>query len=111
MSGGSGRRNGSLGVALTYEGEVACLTLAGELDLAHVRRFDAIVGAAFVRADHCRVDLSQVRFLDSTGVRALLRARRRASESGAVLEFVNPSPAVARLLAAAGLGPESLTGR
>jgi anti-sigma B factor antagonist len=103
MSGGNARPHGGFEFTLTYDGGVACVTLAGELDLAHVRRFDALVAAAFVRADHCRVDLRELRFIDSSGVRALLRARRRASESGVVLELANAGPAVARLLASAGL--------
>jgi anti-sigma B factor antagonist len=103
MSGGIARRDGGLELALTYDGNVACVTLAGELDLAQVRRFDALVAAAFVRADHCRLDLRGLRFIDSSGVRALLRARRRASESGVVLELANAAPGVGRLLATAGL--------
>ena len=103
MSGGSGRRDARLVLGLAYDAGVASLTLVGELELAHVRRFDALVAAAFVRADHCRVDLSGVRFVDSSGIRALLRARRRASEGGVTLELANAGPAVGRLLATAGL--------
>lgn len=66
-------------------------------------RFDALVAAAFVRADRCRVDLREVWFIDSSGIRALLRARRRASESGVALELANAGPVVGGLLATAGL--------
>jgi anti-sigma B factor antagonist len=110
MSGGIARGDGRLGLALTYQGDVACVTLVGELDLAQVRRFDALVAAAFVRADRCRIDLSELLFIDSSGIRALLRARRRASESGATLEIANAGPAIGRLLAAAGVSAESLAG-
>jgi anti-anti-sigma factor len=90
-------------LGLVYDAGVASLTLTGELDLAHVRRFDALVAAAYVRADHCRIDLAGVRFIDSSGIRALLRARRRASEGGVTLELANAGPAVGRVLATAGL--------
>jgi anti-sigma B factor antagonist len=103
MSGGKAPCDGRLGVALTYEGDVACVTLVGELDLAGVPRFDAIVAAAFVRADRCRVDLRELWFVDSTGIRALLRARRRATESGATLEIANAMPAVAAVLDESGV--------
>jgi anti-sigma B factor antagonist len=103
MSGSSGRRDGRLLLALAYDADVASVTLAGELDLAHVRRFDAVVAAAFMRADRCRIDLAGVRFIDSSGIRALLRARRRASEGGVALELANARPTVSLLLATAGL--------
>jgi anti-sigma B factor antagonist len=92
-----------LAVALTYEGDAAHLALAGELDLACVPRFEALLGSASVMADHCVIDLAQLAFIDSSGIRALLRARRRAGESGATLEIVNASPAVASVLAGAGV--------
>jgi anti-sigma B factor antagonist len=103
MSGGNAPCDGRLGVALTYRGEVAWLTLAGELDLACVPRFEALVASAFVMADRCIVDLAELSFVDSSGIRALLRARRRAVESGATLEFANASEAVARVLTDAGV--------
>ena len=90
-------------MALTYQDELACMSLSGALDLAALPRFEATIASAFVMADHCRLDLADLRFIDSSGVRALLRARRRASESGASLEIVNASPAVSRVLAEAGV--------
>jgi anti-sigma B factor antagonist len=92
-----------LAVALTYEGDAAQLALEGELDLACVPRFEALLGSAFVMADHCVIELSRLTFVDSSGIRALLRARRRAGESGATLEIANPGPAVARVLTEAGV--------
>ena len=103
MRGGEDPCGGRLGVALTYQGDVACLALAGELDLACVPRFEALVASAFVMADRCRVDLTELAFVDSSGVRALLRARRRAQASGASLEIVNATPVVGRVLAQAGV--------
>jgi N-acetylglucosaminyldiphosphoundecaprenol N-acetyl-beta-D-mannosaminyltransferase len=44
------------------------------------------------------IDLSGVPFIDSTGVSLLLRVRRYATEHGATLYFVNPSPAVRNVL-------------
>jgi anti-anti-sigma factor len=103
MSRGDSPCDGRLGVALSYSGDVAFLTLAGELDLACVPRFEALVASAFVMADACVIDLGALTFVDSTGIRALLRARRRATETGASLDFVNPGPTVGRVLAEAGV--------
>ncbi len=103
MSGGNAPGDGGFGVALTYRGDVAWLTLAGELDIAGVAHFEALVASAFVMADRCVIDLAELSFVDSTGIRALLRARRRASESGATLEVANANAAVGRVLTDAGL--------
>jgi anti-sigma B factor antagonist len=92
-----------LAVALTYEGDGAHLALTGELDLACVPRFEALLGSAFVMADHCLIDLARLTFVDSSGIRALLRARRRAAESGATLEIVGATATVARVLTNAGV--------
>lgn len=91
------------GVALTYLEGVAHVALVGELDLASVPRFEAVVAAAFVRADRCVIDFGALEFVDSSGIRALLRARRRAAESGGTIEFAHATPAVTRVLADAGV--------
>jgi anti-anti-sigma factor len=53
------------------------LHLAGELDMATARRLEAAVANALDREEaELVVDLNEVRFMDSTGLRALLRARR-----------------------------------
>ena len=92
-----------LRIALQCDGDIARVTLSGELDLADVRRFEVVVAAACERADRCRVDLGGLAFVDSCGVRALLRARRRASERGVRLELANATPAVRRVLATSGV--------
>jgi anti-anti-sigma factor len=103
MSGDNAPCDGRLGVALTFRGGVARLALAGELDLACVPRFEALVASAFVMADRCLIDLGELEFVDSSGIRALIRARRRAAESGAMLELANATPAIARVLTQAGV--------
>jgi anti-sigma B factor antagonist len=103
MSGGNAACGDRLRVAISYCGDVVQIVLAGELDLESIPRFEGLVASAVMRADRCRIDLSGLTFVDSSGVRALLRARRRASESGATLELVDASPAVARVLSEAGV--------
>jgi anti-sigma B factor antagonist len=48
------------------------------------------------------IDLSGVDFIDSSGLRSLLAASRRANEHGTDLVLRSPSPGVTRLLALTG---------
>jgi anti-anti-sigma factor len=59
---------------------------------------------AMPAADRLTVDLCAVEFMDSTGLRALLEARRRAEEGGGALVLrVRDGGPVARLLDLAGV--------
>jgi anti-sigma B factor antagonist len=50
-----------------------------------------------------RVDLSNVEFMDSSGLRVLIDAHQKAVESNARLVLVNPGKAVARIIEVSGL--------
>lgn len=52
------------------------------------------------------VDLSAVSFIDSSGLRVLVRAEKRHSGGGGALTLLSPSEAVARLLEITGLATE-----
>jgi anti-anti-sigma factor len=65
------------------DGERTTLRLAGELDMATAGRLEAAVAAALARQEsELVVDLTAVGFMDSTGLRALLRARRDCGRCG-----------------------------
>jgi anti-sigma B factor antagonist len=65
------------------EGERCTLVLAGELDMGTAARLEAAVAGALERAPRELVlDMRQVSFTDSTGLRAILRARRSAEGLG-----------------------------
>jgi anti-anti-sigma factor len=78
---------------------VCRLTPVGELDLATAPRLqselDRAVGAGAARVV---VDLSQVGFLDSTGLRMFLALSERAGAEGWVLTLTAPSDAVRAML-------------
>jgi anti-anti-sigma factor len=75
----------------------AALAVAGELDLATVPALqDAL--AQLDGTPALELDLSGVRFMDSSGLRALLTARRDAQAAGRRLRLVGVPPAVARVL-------------
>ena len=68
------------------------VAVSGELDLAAARRFDDVVTAALDAApDTVIVDLGGARFIDSTGIRMLVEAHRRAAVQDVRLAIV-PAP-------------------
>lgn len=56
-------------------------------------------GGALVDHQHVVLDLSGTTFLDSTGLSAIVAARKQATESGGWLRVANPRPNVQKLLA------------
>ncbi|KKK05906.1 STAS domain-containing protein [Micromonospora sp. HK10] len=74
----------------------------GEIDIATVGSFRAALWAAPARPV-LRVELSGVRVLSASGVRALVAAHLRVRARGGELVLVDPDPVVARVLRATGL--------
>jgi anti-sigma B factor antagonist len=77
------------------------LHVAGELDLATAPRLeDAIAGASHV--EHVVIDLSGCTFLDSSGVRSLVLARRNTPPDQRV-DLVSADPSILRVLEITGV--------
>jgi anti-sigma B factor antagonist len=76
---------------------VATVVVSGELDLATAPRLSAAV-AEHGGAKVLVLDMTATTFIDSTGVRALLQADRRAARSGSRLVVVAGDGAVRRVL-------------
>lgn len=74
--------------------------LAGELDLVSSVRLDAILRRviADMRGRRVTLDLTDLTFMDSTGLRALWSLRQEVQEHGGTLMLESPSPAVMRVL-------------
>lgn len=88
-----------LTTSVLYDDDIALLALDGELDLAVVGCLDAAV--ATVVADGKRlvlIDLGALRFCDSTGLGALLRASRLVREAGGTCLVAGARGPVQRLL-------------
>jgi anti-anti-sigma factor len=85
-------------------GDVPALILVGELDEFTAPLFEASLNPML---DHSRtelvIDLSQLHFLDSTGLGILLRAHHVLSERGARFVLVAPRPQAVRVFEATGL--------
>lgn len=77
---------------------------SGELDAGHVEELDRAVDEAL---DHdirgIVLDLSELDFIDSTGLGALVRLEERARASGRELVFTRPTVAVGKVLRTVGL--------
>ncbi|HEU4656876.1 MAG TPA: STAS domain-containing protein [Capillimicrobium sp.] len=93
-------RSGDDGVAFVVAvyGEVDLLT-AGDL----AREIERGVASP---CPEVIVDLSTVRFIDSTGLHVLIAASARAQEAGKTLRLLRPSPAVNKAFEITGLDHE-----
>jgi anti-anti-sigma factor len=86
-------------VTVTTEADRAVVSLRGELDMSGVDRArQAIEEAEASSAALLVLDLSQLDFVDSTGLEVMLRAARRAHDDGRRLVVQRPSHYVKRLL-------------
>ncbi|MEA2492849.1 MAG: anti-sigma factor antagonist [Thermoleophilaceae bacterium] len=86
-------------VTVSTDGDRATVCLCGELDLSGVDRArEAIERAEEDGANLVVLDLSALDFIDSTGLEVVLRAARRAHETGRRLIVQRPSSYVRRLL-------------
>jgi anti-sigma B factor antagonist len=96
--------SGPLSIRETREGGVHRLTPIGELDLATAPLLERAFDAVF-RDDDAEmivVDLTELSFMDSTGIHLLIRMRA-ACEAADRLRVVNGSRAVERLLDVSGV--------
>ena len=93
-----------LGVDVSSEGDVTVLTVRGELDAYSAPMLDEAFDR--VLADGARrlvVDLASVGFIDSSGLRSMIRARKQVGDEPEALRIRNPQPATVRLLDITGL--------
>jgi anti-sigma B factor antagonist len=98
--------NDELNIALTTEneGETLVLVLRGSLDLATAPTVRAALLDAIEKAHHnLIVDLSQLEFLDSTGLGVLIGAHRRTAERNGSFRLVISDGPISRLLNITGL--------
>jgi anti-sigma B factor antagonist len=84
------------------DGADGALAARGELDVATAEQF--LQALAAHDGDVLLVDLAGLSFIDSSGLRALVQARRDHRR----LQYVNPSPNVRRLFQLTGLEAELL---
>lgn len=79
--------------------------VAGDIDLATADKLAESLEEAVAQAQQVRVDLSEVTFLDSTGIRSLVQAYRSSQSRGGVFYVVGARQWVAKVLDVTGVGP------
>ena len=79
------------------------VTVAGDVDLAAADTLWGVLDEYVRPGVAVVVDCSKVAFLDSMGLRTLIRAQQKADASGARLTLAAPSEAVLRVLQLAGV--------
>jgi anti-sigma B factor antagonist len=85
-------------------GETLVFKLRGSLDLATAPTVRAALAEATEKGNHdLIVDLSQLEFLDSTGLGVLIGAHRRAAERGGAFRLIVSDGPISRLLNITGL--------
>jgi anti-anti-sigma factor len=92
-----------LEIAAEQYGDTIFIRLSGEFDVAGEEYFDRTVAEAELRARGLVIDLSDVQFIDSSGLRALLRVWQRVCEDGNQLAVVPGSEQVRRTMQLTGL--------
>ena len=94
---------GTFSVRTVVRGGESLVTVRGDVDLATAAQFQDEVGHAVAGGLPVAVDCSQVEFIDSMGLRALLHAMEKAEAEGVKLRLAAWSAPVARILDLAGL--------
>ena len=73
--------------------------LRGELDIADAASVAIVLTGVVARHPKVIIDLAGLEFIDSSGVAALARARKRARHAGGDVVLAAPQQQVARVLA------------
>jgi anti-sigma B factor antagonist len=94
------------GVAVTQTEAHAVVALSGELDLNSAPALrDCLAGLAEGGTTEIVLDLSDLDFVDSTGLSVLVMDFHRTRAAGGSTVMRNPSPTVMRVLEITGLAP------
>ncbi|NUT35855.1 MAG: STAS domain-containing protein [Hamadaea sp.] len=86
-------------------GDTYVVALSGEIDMSNSDELEGWLREAVSASGRRRivVDLSALEFLDSFGIRALLRGKEHADAHEAVFTVTNPNGLVERILRTLGL--------
>jgi anti-sigma B factor antagonist len=89
---------------VAWLGEAAVITLPGEIDISNSEQVREELLSLLNRGPAVLiVDMAETTFCDSAGVNALVRAHKRAADSGAEIRLVLASRGVQRVLAITGV--------
>ena len=95
----------SFGIQVVRNGAATRIAPAGELDIATTPALEQAISEATGEPGAALVlDLRELTFMDSTGLRTLAQTNARAEDEGFTLEIVRGSSQIERVLKISGLG-------
>lgn len=107
MQSREGRAEAPLAIDERIDGDECLIALTGELDLSNSERLrERMEAARNSGVDRVVVDLSRLQFIDSTGLRILLRAEQASRTEAVTLRFVRAGGQVERVMKVAGIDGE-----
>ena len=93
-----------LSVEVLSDSGVPVLVVRGELDAYSAPTLDAVVEQVLAKgAQRLVLDLGEVGFIDSSGLRSMIRARKQVGDEAGALQIRDPQPSTVRLLEITGL--------
>lgn len=97
----------SLTINTTAPEGARLVSVSGEVDVSNASELrDAIDAALSEGVSSVSVDISDVSYIDSTGIGVLVGAAHRAADEGIAFSVANPQRNVARILSLMGMGEE-----
>jgi len=91
-------------LAVDQNSEHTVLAVSGEIDLATSPQLDeAIVEAINQEISHLTIDLTDVTFLDSSGLSVIVKALKRSREKNAIFDVVASNERVLKVFTITGL--------
>ena len=88
-----------LDIRIESEPDLIVLLLRGEVDLGSTPELEAALNDAFASGKGVIVDISELRYMDSTGIRAL----HRVADAGPIAIVMSPKSLLARAIRLGGL--------
>lgn len=96
---------GNLDVVTEREGKTLVVRPRGEIDVATVDLLRDAVDAESAAGDELMLDLREVAFMDTSGLRYVLELNDRCQRDGCALRLVRGPSAVQRVFEVSGLEP------
>jgi anti-sigma B factor antagonist len=95
----------SLDLSSHTDGDTVVITIAGELDLDGIARFEQAVLDALATGGiaSLHLDLAGLRFIDSSGLQGILRVKQSGRKAGIEVRVLAVTPFVQRVIDMAGL--------
>jgi anti-sigma B factor antagonist len=89
-------------VEVTHADRISVVTVTGEIDVDSMLALQAPLSELSPQS-HIVLDMSRVRFMDSSGLKVILGQRIKMTEAGGSIHIRHASPAVQRVVQVSGL--------